>query len=57
MDRRCQPAFADVPNIPAPLEFPMYVDVLPDNALVVVELQNCRAILHRSVYDDGAVAR
>jgi len=27
--------FADVPNIVAPLEFPMYVDVLPDEALVV----------------------
>jgi hypothetical protein len=27
--------FADVPNIPAPLEFPMYVDVLFDDALVV----------------------
>ncbi|HVO60076.1 MAG TPA: hypothetical protein VMT53_04035 [Terriglobales bacterium] len=27
--------FADVPNISAPLEFPMYVDVLPDDALVV----------------------
>jgi len=30
-----QPVFADVPNISAPLEFPMYVDVLPDDALVV----------------------
>jgi hypothetical protein len=30
-----KPAFADVPNISAPLEFPMYVDVLPDDALVV----------------------
>jgi hypothetical protein len=29
------PVFADVPNIPAPLQFPMYVDVLPDDALVV----------------------
>ncbi len=30
-----RPVFADVPNISAPLEFPMYVDVLPDDALVV----------------------
>jgi hypothetical protein len=30
-----EPVFADVPNIPAPLEFPMYVDVLPDDAFVV----------------------
>jgi hypothetical protein len=29
------PVFADVPNISAPLEFPMYVDVLPDDALLV----------------------
>jgi hypothetical protein len=29
------PVFSDVPNITAPLEFPMYVDVLPDDALVV----------------------
>jgi hypothetical protein len=29
------PVFTDVPNIPAPLEFPMYVDVLSDDALVV----------------------
>jgi hypothetical protein len=29
------PVFADVPNISAPLEFPMYVDVLSDDALVV----------------------
>jgi len=29
------PVFADVPNIPAALEFPMYVDVLSDDALVV----------------------
>ncbi len=27
--------FADVPNIPAPLDLPMYVDTLPDGALVV----------------------
>ncbi|HXZ79422.1 MAG TPA: hypothetical protein VEG30_05785 [Terriglobales bacterium] len=30
-----KPVFADVPNIQAPLEFPMYVDVLHDEALVV----------------------
>jgi hypothetical protein len=30
-----RPVFADAPNISAPLEFPMYVDVLPDGALVV----------------------
>jgi len=29
------PVFADVPNISAPLEFPMYVDVLADDELVV----------------------
>jgi hypothetical protein len=29
------PVLADVPNIAAPLEFPMYVDVLSDDALVV----------------------
>ena len=30
-----KPVLAGVPNISAPLEFPMYVDVLPDDALVV----------------------
>jgi len=30
-----RPVFDDVPNIPAPLEFPMYVDALSDDALVV----------------------
>jgi sugar lactone lactonase YvrE len=30
-----EPVFADVPNIPAPLEFPMYVDVLSDDTFVV----------------------
>lgn len=29
------PVFADVPNISAPLEFPMYVDVLSDDTFVV----------------------
>jgi hypothetical protein len=29
------PVLAGVPNIVAPLDFPMYVDVLPDDALVV----------------------
>jgi hypothetical protein len=29
-----KPVFAEVPNISAPLEFPMYVDSLPDDALV-----------------------
>jgi len=29
------PVVAGVPNVAAPLEFPMYVDVLPDGALVV----------------------
>jgi len=29
------PVFPGVPNIPAPLEFPMYVDVLADDALLV----------------------
>ncbi|HVO79689.1 MAG TPA: hypothetical protein VMT28_03100 [Terriglobales bacterium] len=30
-----KPVFADVPNISAPLEFPMYVDVLSDDAVLV----------------------
>ena len=30
-----KPVFADVPNISAPLEFPMYVDALSDDVLVV----------------------
>jgi hypothetical protein len=30
-----KPVFPDVLNISAPIEFPMYVDVLPDDALVV----------------------
>ena len=30
-----KPVFAGVPNIPAPLELPMYVDVLHDDTLVV----------------------
>jgi len=35
-----QPVFADVPNIAAALEFPMYVDSLPDGPLVVSNLRN-----------------
>jgi hypothetical protein len=34
-----EPMFADVPNIAAPLEFPMYVDVLSDGTLVVSNFQ------------------
>ncbi|MGZ4334632.1 MAG: hypothetical protein ACXVRJ_10225 [Gaiellaceae bacterium] len=37
-----QPVFADVPNIVADLDFPMYVDVLPDKTLVVSNLGNAR---------------
>lgn len=34
--------FAGVPNIPAHLQFPMYVDGLPDDTLVVSNLGNAR---------------
>ena len=40
-----QPVFPDVPNIEAELRFPMYVDVLPEGALVVSNLGN--ALLYR----------
>jgi hypothetical protein len=32
----------DVPNIPAPLDYPMFVDVLPDGALVVSNFGDAR---------------
>jgi hypothetical protein len=37
-----EPVFAGVPNIAAELQFPMYVDVLPDETLVVSNLGNAR---------------
>lgn len=37
-----QPVLPDVPNITAALEFPMYVDSLPDGSLVVSNLGNAR---------------
>ncbi|MGZ4357133.1 MAG: hypothetical protein ACXVRU_10020, partial [Gaiellaceae bacterium] len=37
-----EPALRGVPNIAADLEFPMYVDVLPDATLVVSNLGNAR---------------
>ena len=37
-----QPVFPGVPNIHAELEFPMYVDALPDGTLVVSNLGNAR---------------
>jgi hypothetical protein len=40
-----QPVLGDVPNIAAALEFPMYVDSLPDGSLVVSNFQT--ALLYR----------
>lgn len=37
-----QPVFAGVPNVDADLQFPMYVDVLPDKTLVVSNFGNAR---------------
>ena len=37
-----RPVFEGVPNVTAELEFPIYVDVLPDGALVVANFGNAR---------------
>lgn len=39
------PVFAEVPNISAPLEFPMDVDVLPDDALAVSNFKTAELCL------------
>jgi len=37
-----EPPFADVPNVEAELEFPMYVDVLPDETVLIANFECAR---------------
>lgn len=39
-----RPVFEGVPNIPAELEYPMYVDLLPDDTFVVSNFENAQLV-------------